>query len=111
MSESFPAIVAPAPTAGSAFVYILQSADSVLYIGQTCDVGERLRKHRYGLGSKFTSDHAQPRLVFYEGPMPPTAAISREAQLKRWSRGKKEALIQDKLKELQILARSRDGYG
>lgn len=108
MPEFFPAIAAPATAAGFAFVYILQSADGALYIGQTRDVSERLRKHRYGLGSKFTSDHARPRLVFCEGPMASAAAVSREAQLKRWSRAKKEAMILGDLGRLHQLSRSHE---
>ena len=108
MPEHFPTIAAPRPVPGHAFVYILQSADGALYIGQTVNVAERLRKHRYGLGSKFTLDHAQPRLVFHEGPMSPETAVSREAQLKRWSRAKKEALIRGDLDLLSTLGRSRE---
>jgi putative endonuclease len=69
-------------------------------------MAERLRKHRYGLGSKFTSDHASPRLVYCEGPMSLDAAVRREAQLKRWSRAKKEALIAGDQARLRALARS-----
>lgn len=34
----------------------------------------------------------------------------REAQLKRWSRGKKEALIEDDLKTLRSLSQSRESF-
>jgi len=71
-------------------------------------VAERLRKHGYGLGSKFTRDHAAPHLVFCEGPMSVEAAVTREAQLKRWSRAKKEALIRGDRLALRHLSRSRE---
>jgi putative endonuclease len=108
MPEHFPTIATPQAVPSQAFVYILQSADGSLYIGQTVNVAERLRKHRYGLGSKFTSDHAAPRLIYCEGPMPTGAAVSREAQLKRWSRAKKEALVRGDASELHRLSRSRE---
>lgn len=108
MSELFPTIPIPARVNGLAWVYIVQTADGALYIGQTHDLTERLRKHRYGLGSKFTSDHASPRLVFREGPMLSERAVSREAQLKRWSRAKKEALIRGDFDRLRSLAKSND---
>ena len=108
MPEHFRTIPIPAAVTGRAFVYLVQSADGSLYIGQTVNVAERLRKHRCGRGSKFTSDHASPRLVFCEGPLPPDAAVSREAQLKRWSRAKKEALIRGDRSALRQLSRSRE---
>jgi putative endonuclease len=108
MPEIYPTIQAPPPNPGFAFVYILQSADGALYIGQTVNVAERLRKHRYGLGSKFTSDHAAPRLILCEGPISLNTAVSREAQIKRWSRGKKEALIRGDFDRLSALSRSRE---
>ncbi len=107
MPELFPAIPIPARVNGFAWVYILQTADGALYIGQTHDLTERLRKHRYGLGSKFTSDHFSPRLVFHEGSISFDAAVRREAQLKRWSRAKKEALIRGDLHTLRMLSHSR----
>ncbi len=93
---------------GLAWVYILQSADGALYVGRTCDVRERLRKHRLGLGSKHTREHGDCRLVFVEGPMPAPLAANRERQLKRWSRAKKEALIRRDAVALQTLSSSRD---
>jgi putative endonuclease len=86
---------------------MLQSADGALYVGQTVNVPERLRKHRFGLGSKHTSDHPEVRLVFVEGPMELTKAVAREAQLKRWLRAKKEALIRGDMTALRRLSRSR----
>ena len=109
MPASFPAIPSSAPVPGLAWVYILQSADGSLYIGQTYNLQERLRKHRLGLGSKHTHDHEAPRLVYCEGPLESSRAIAREAQLKRWSRAKKEALVRGDRSELRRLSQSRDG--
>jgi len=108
MPEQFPSIATPETVRGLAFVYILQTVDGALYIGQTRDIAERLRKHGYGLGSKFTSDHHAPRLVYCEGPMTFGNAIHREAQLKRWTRAKKEALIKGDLECLNTLSKSRE---
>lgn len=108
MPGSFPTIPIPAHVPGVFWVYILQSADGSLYIGQTNNLPERLRKHRLGLGSKHTHDHGSPRLIYCEGPAPSIeAAVQRERQLKRWSRAKKEALIRGDLAVLQKLSRSR----
>ena len=109
MPDTFPTVPCPEPARGLAWVYILQSADSslYLYIGQTSDLPERLRKHRLGLGSKHTHDHDQPRLVYCEGPVPSVEAVRRERQLKRWTRTKKEALICGDLRVLKALSGSR----
>ena len=103
-----PEVEYPRTVPSLAWVYILQSADDCFYVGYSRDVGERLRKHRYGIGSKHTRDHRGARLVFVEGPLPKPVAVSREAQLKRWSRAKKEALIRGDLESLHRLSRSRD---
>ena len=107
MPDSFPTVPCPEAVSGKVWVYILQSTDGSLYIGQTRDLRERIRKHRFGLGAKHTHDHAAPRLIFHEGPLEFAAAIRREAQLKRWSRAKKEALIRGNYDVLKTLSRSR----
>jgi predicted GIY-YIG superfamily endonuclease len=93
---------------GASFVYILRLADGACYVGQTCDLRERLRKHRLGLGAKHTKDHPDCQLVYWEGPFPLTQAVQRESQVKRWSRAKKEALIRGDYVALRRLSRSRD---
>lgn len=109
MSSQFANVDAPLPRRGDYWVYILESADGALYVGQTSNVPERLRKHRLGLGSKHTLDHPGAVLVYVEGPFPLPSAVAREAQLKRWSRAKKEALIRGDGSALHELSRSRDG--
>jgi len=108
MPDLHPSIVCPDPYPGIFWVYILQSADGTYYVGQTRDMHERLRKHRLGLGSKYTHDHVVPRLVYTERLKDLTAAIQRERQLKGWSRPKKEALIRGDTDRLPKLSQSRD---
>ena len=107
-SDLHPSIACPEACSRGFWVYILQSADATYYVGQTRDLAERLRKHRLGLGSKHTHDHAIPRLVYAEALNDLTAAVQRERQLKRWSRGKKAALICGEFDRLRKLSRSRD---
>lgn len=109
MSYNLPSLLPPEPPQVKelAWVYVLQSADGSFYVGQSCNVGERLRKHRLGLGSKHTHDHIELRLVFIEGPFPLIDAVRRERQLKGWSRDKKIALITGDLAKLRTLARRR----
>jgi putative endonuclease len=78
MPDLHPPIACPDPSLGVFWVYILQSADGAYYVGQTCNLPERLRKHRLGLGSKHTSDHAVPLLVYAEAHRTLTDAVQRE---------------------------------
>ena len=109
--DLFPIVAPPRPAAGLAWVYILQSNAGSFYVGLSTDVGERLRKHRLGLGSKYTKDHAVSRLVHVEGPFDLTDAVARERQLKGWSRAKKMALIRGDVVALRLLSRSRESTG
>ncbi len=77
------------------FVYILSNwDDSVLYIGVTSNLPRRLYEHRNGLADGFTKKYNVHKLVYYEHTNDVYSALSREKQLKKWSRAKKIALIQ-----------------
>ncbi len=77
------------------FVYILSNwNDSVLYIGVTSNLPRRLYEHREHLVPGFTNQYNLCKLVYYEDTNDVYSAISREKQLKKWSRSKKETLIQ-----------------
>ena len=76
------------------FVYILSNwDDSVLYIGVTSDLSRRLYEHRNGLADGFTKKYNVHKLVYFEHTNDVYSAISREKQLKKWSRSKKNTLI------------------
>ena len=76
------------------FVYILSNwDDSVLYIGVTGNLPRRLYEHRNGLVDGFTKRYNVHKLVYYEYTNDVYSAISREKQLKNWSRSKKVLLI------------------
>ena len=77
------------------FVYILSNwDDSVLYIGVTSNLPRRLYEHRNGLVDGFTQKYNVHKLVYYEYTNDVYSAISREKQLKKWNRSKKNWLIQ-----------------
>ena len=76
------------------FVYFLTNwNDSVLYIGVTSNLPRRLYEHRHGLVDGFTKQFNVHKLVYYEHTNDVYSAISREKQLKKWSRSKKNALV------------------
>ena len=77
------------------FVYILSNwDDSVLYIGVTSNLIRRLQEHRNKLADGFTKQYNVHKLVYYEHTNDVYSAISREKQLKNWSRSKKITLIE-----------------
>ena len=77
------------------FVYILSNwNDSVVYIGVTSNLPKRLYEHRSGLADGFTKKYNVHKLVYFEQTSDVYSALSREKQLKKWSRAKKELLIE-----------------
>ena len=76
------------------YVYILSNwCDSVLYIGVTSNLQRRLYEHRNHLVDSFSSKYNTTKLVYFEETSDVYSAISREKQLKKWSRIKKNELI------------------
>ena len=76
------------------FVYMLTNwDDSVLYIGVTGNLQRRLYEHRNGLVEGFTKKYNVHKLVYFEQTSDVYSAIFREKQLKKWNRGKKNALV------------------
>jgi putative endonuclease len=97
----------PAPVTASCFVYILRCADGSYYIGATADLHDRERVHNEGHGAEYTASRRPVRLVYSESHDSWPAARDREAQLKRWSRAKKQALIDGDRDRLHALAKRR----
>ena len=76
------------------YVYILANPFSrVLYTGITGDLVRRVWEHKTKSIPGFTADYNVTALVYFEEFDGPKAAISREKQIKGWSRDKKLALI------------------
>ena len=74
-------------------VYILRCGDGTLYTGCTNDLDRRLRAHQAGRGAKYTRSRLPVGLV-YRGAVPDrSAALRREAAIKRMDRRAKLALI------------------
>ncbi len=91
------------------FVYILSNwDDSVLYIGVTGNLPRRLYEHREHLVPGFTSKYNVHKLVYYEETSDVYSAISRKKQLKKWSRIKKNVLIEKMNPEWKDLSKAWD---
>lgn len=88
----------------TAFIYILRCSNDKYYVGSTNDLERRLQEHSAGEGAKFTSKHLPVELVYYEEFQGLEEAYLREQQVKKWSRQKKEALINGELNKLKNLS-------
>lgn len=77
------------------YVYILTNRSySSLYTGITNDLKRRVRQHRDGVGSRFTSRNRCGTLVYYERTGNLVAAMQREREIKLLNRAKKNALVE-----------------
>ena len=78
------------------FVYILRTSKNTLYIGQTNNLEKRLKEHqnKTSRSAKYIRYFSGFKLVYSEIYSTRKETIQREAQLKKWPRAKKEALIQ-----------------
>ena len=79
----------------TAWVYLLRCPDGSLYGGWTNDLARRLKAHRSGKGgAKYTKSHGGPavRLAYAERCADKSAALKREAAIKKLPKAEKEAL-------------------
>ncbi|MDO8617863.1 MAG: GIY-YIG nuclease family protein [Candidatus Uhrbacteria bacterium] len=68
--------------------------DTVLYTGVTGHLAERVQQHKEKQVSGFTARYNLNKLVYHEETSDIGAAISREKQIKGWTRVKKNKLIE-----------------
>ena len=75
-------------------IYILSNAhNTVLYIGVSSNLKQRIWQHKSGLIEGFTHKYQTHKLVHYELFSDMLTAIEREKQLKSWKRHWKMNLI------------------
>ena len=88
------------------YVYILKCADSSYYTGVTSNLEQRIFQHDTAFFPDcYTSNKRPLQLVFYAEFTDITLAIEKEKQIKKWSRLKKEALINGDYDALPNLAK------
>jgi putative endonuclease len=80
----------------AAYVYMLASRRyGTLYIGVTSDLVKRIWQHREGLIDGFTRQYGVKLLVWYEIHAEMLDAITREKQIKEWTRDWKLRLVHE----------------
>ncbi len=90
------------------YVYILQCSDKTYYTGITSNLEQRFIEHQQGKHlESYTYKRRPLELVFYAEFTEVGFAIDTEKQIKKWSRAKKEALINDDYEKLPNLAKKK----
>jgi len=74
-------------------VYVFRCADGSLYTGSTTDIDRRLKEHNAGRGAGYTRPRLPVKLAYKEDYSNRSDAQRREAEIKRFSRRGKIALI------------------
>ncbi|MGB5105820.1 MAG: GIY-YIG nuclease family protein [Candidatus Zixiibacteriota bacterium] len=76
------------------YVYIMTNHSGTLYTGMTNNLLRRVYEHKQLLVESFTKRYKITRLASFEHTTDARAAITREKQIKGWTRAKKIALIE-----------------
>lgn len=79
----------------SYFVYILRCGDGTLYTGSTDNIERRLAVHQSGKGAKYTRSRGPLTLVYQEELPDKSAALKREAAIKKLTRPQKLQLLKE----------------
>ncbi|GAA4799868.1 GIY-YIG nuclease family protein [Litoribaculum gwangyangense] len=90
------------------FVYILKCADNTYYTGITSNLEKRIMEHESGKHiDSYTYKRRPIKLVYFAEFTNVDLAISTEKQIKKWSKAKKEALINNEYNKLPNLAKKK----
>lgn len=87
-----PSLAAEALPDTRAWAYLVRCADGSLYAGWTTDLARRRRRHKAGQGAKYTKMRGAVTLAYAERCEDKSAALCREAALKKLDKPQKEAL-------------------
>ena len=91
-------------------VYILKCSDGSFYTGHTNNLDRRFEEHAAGVDPDAYTFRRRPvELVYAERFQYVRDAIAWEKRLKKWSRAKKQALIDENWDRLIELARCKNG--
>jgi putative endonuclease len=84
----------PDSVANRWYVYLVACADGSLYTGVTRVLSRRIAAHNAGKAARYTRARRPVQLVYAEPAGDRAAAQRREAEIKRWKRPRKLALIE-----------------
>ena len=82
-----------APARRGWHVYLLRCRDGTLYAGATNDLTARVDRHAAGQGARYTRSRLPVELVFAVRVRTRSAALRREAAVKKLTRAEKLSLV------------------
>jgi putative endonuclease len=89
--------------------YYVYCCDKTFYVGITSNLDRRLEEHNAGkYPNGYTFKRKPVELVFFQDFTEPSQAIAFEKQLKKWSRIKKQALIEGNFERIQEFSECRN---
>jgi len=78
------------------YLYVVKCSDQTLYTGITTDIPRRVKEHNTKKGAFYTQNKTPVKLVYREDLPSRSAALRREAEIKRLTRKEKLELIERK---------------
>ena len=82
------------PLTKSYYIYLMTNWNNkVIYIGVTNNLERRVFEHKNKLIKGFTEKYNVNKLVYFEETQDINTAISREKEIKKWRREKKDQLV------------------
>jgi putative endonuclease len=79
----------------SYYFYLLRCSDDSLYAGICIDLEKRVETHQTGKGAKYTRSRLPVTVVYQEQHYSKGDALRREAEVKKWTKKRKERLVAD----------------
>ncbi len=90
------------------YLYILKCSDGSLYVGVTNNPERRLIEHNQGVNpDSYTYSRRPVEIVFHEIFTDFNLAFEWETKIKKWSRAKKQALIDGDFTSLKELSKKK----
>jgi len=90
------------------YVYILKCNDDTYYTGVSSNLSQRITEHQNGKHQNSYTYYRRPvSLAFFAEFTDINLAIDSEKQIKKWSKAKKEALINGEFELLPYLSKKK----
>ncbi|HET7842629.1 MAG TPA: GIY-YIG nuclease family protein [Xanthomonadales bacterium] len=89
------------------WAYMLRCRDGSFYVGHTDGIERRLQEHDDGCVDSYTRERRPVSLAWSQEFATREEAKIAEAQLKGWSRAKKQALVDGRWDVIRALAKGR----
>ena len=87
------------------YIYLITNWNNkVLYTGVTNNLEKRVYQHKNKLIKDFTEKYNVNKLVYFEQTTDINSAITREKEIKKWRREKKNRLVESKNKSWDDLS-------